>query len=87
MSDPLTFFPRRETRLKPEFAHLYPGIAAGRWEPAAVMADRMAAWLPLHPQTVLPASERILSGQHFEFRGKVDRPASLPEARSRREDH
>src|SRR5919204_395731 len=28
----------REARLRPEFAHLYPGLTPGRWEPASRIA-------------------------------------------------
>src|SRR5919106_1208342 len=36
---------RREARLKPEFAHLYPPLKAGEWQSAAVMSERLVAWL------------------------------------------
>ena len=34
---------RREARLRPKFAALYPGLGAGEWAPAAVVADRVLA--------------------------------------------
>lgn len=58
---------RREARLRPEFAALYPGLGAGEWAPAAVVADRVLA------QSLLRASDgtirgRVLLEAHFEFR-------------------
>jgi hypothetical protein len=58
----------REARLRPQFAELYPEIAAGKWSPAAVLADRILA------AAVLRGSEaalrgRVLNDRHFEFRG------------------
>ena len=58
---------RREARLRPEFAALYPGLGAGEWAPAAVVADRVLA------QSLLRASDGIIRGRvlleaHFEFR-------------------
>jgi hypothetical protein len=38
-------FTGREARLKPEFAHVYPPLEAGKWEPAGVLADKVTAWL------------------------------------------
>jgi len=58
---------RREARLRPEFAALYPGFGAGEWAPAAMVADRALA------QTLLRAGDgtfrgRVLVEAHFEFR-------------------
>jgi hypothetical protein len=82
MSDP----PRREARLRPEFAELYPGITGGQWESATALMDRMIAWLLLHHRAVGPATGRILPAQHFEFRGEAAPPPSSPQERTRRED-
>jgi hypothetical protein len=60
---------RREARLKPEFAHLYPPLEANRWESAAQMADRVVAWLLRQPGRGYTAPERVLRSEHFEFRG------------------
>jgi hypothetical protein len=58
----------REARLQPEFAHLYPGIPAGEWLCAAVLADRvLAAWLLRGASKALWG--RVLVEDHFEFRG------------------
>jgi hypothetical protein len=59
----------REARLRPEFAHLYPPLEPGRWEPAALMADRVVAWLLRQPDRGYMAPDRVLRSEHFEFRG------------------
>jgi hypothetical protein len=59
----------REARLKAECAHLYPALEAGRWESAALMADRVVAWLLRQPDRGYVAPERVLRSDHFDFRG------------------
>jgi hypothetical protein len=66
----------REARLKAEFAHLYPPVEAGRWESAALMADRVVAWLLRQPDRGYVAPERVLRSEHFEFRGGTEKPQS-----------
>jgi hypothetical protein len=66
----------REARLKAEFAHLYPPLDPGRWEPAAAMADRIVAWLLRQPDRGYMAPQRVLRSDHFEFRGGPDQPDS-----------
>ncbi len=63
----------REARLRPEFAHLYPPLEPGRWEPAAAMADRVVAWLLRQPDRGYMAPERVLRSEHFEFRGGTEK--------------
>ena len=75
----------REARLKAEFAHLYPPLEAGRWEPAAVMADRLVAWLLRQPNRGYVAPERVLRSEHFEFRGGTDPTASRHAPQGRRQ--
>lgn len=59
----------RQAMLKPAFAHLYPGIAANEWQPAAVMMDQVLA-LRLRKLDRVPLTrERALDDRHFEFRG------------------
>lgn len=60
---------RREARLKPEFAHLYPPLEAGRWGSAAIMADRLIAWLLGKKKHGYMSSQRVLRPEHFDFRG------------------
>jgi hypothetical protein len=60
---------RREACLRPEHARLYPGIRAGEWQSAAVLADRVLAHHLLYGlDTGLPTRD-LLDGTHFEFRG------------------
>jgi hypothetical protein len=59
----------REARLKSEFSHLYPALEPNRWESAALMADRVVAWLLRQPGGGYTAPERVLRSEHFEFRG------------------
>jgi hypothetical protein len=58
----------REARLRPEFAHLYPGLTPGRWEPASRIAEAVLANLLLHQMGEAPQLPR-LDEAHFEFRG------------------
>jgi hypothetical protein len=77
----------REARLKPEFAHLYPPLQGGRWEPAGVLADHMVAWLLRQPNRggyVSP--HRVLRPEHFEFRGGTKRTLPGTQPLTRRED-
>ena len=67
----------REARLRPEFAHLYPGLTPGRWEPASRIAEAVLANVLLHEMAEAPLQGR-LDDTHFEFRG-----GSEPERASR----
>jgi hypothetical protein len=74
---------RREARLKLEHADLYPALAPGAWESAAVLADKVLASRLLSPSGGLVLSDRALSAAHFEFRGgpgpRLDTPERLVE--------
>ena len=73
----------REARLAPGAAHHYPWLKAGRWQPAAALADQVVAGRLLRGTHHLTGG-RALPDAHFEFRGGTERPrdASGP----RRED-
>jgi hypothetical protein len=59
----------RQALLRPEFAHLYPGIPANEWLPAAVLTDQVLA-LRLRARERVPLTrERVLDQAHFDFRG------------------
>ena len=62
----------REARLRPEFAHLYPGLTPGRWEPASRIAEAVLANVLLHQMGEAPMPDRLLDEAHFEFRGSGD---------------
>ncbi len=62
----------REARLRPEFAHLYPGLTPGRWEPASRIAEAVLANVLLHQMGEAPLPDRLLDEAHFEFRGGGD---------------
>ena len=62
----------REGRLRPDFAHLYPGLTPGRWEPASRIAEAVLANVLLHEMGDAPLPDRLLDEVHFEFRGGVE---------------
>ena len=57
----------REARLRPEYAALYPVLAPGVWMTAADIGRQLLLW---HLATARsPSGERLISEEHFEFRG------------------
>jgi hypothetical protein len=76
----------RQALLKSNSAHLYPGIPPGEWQPATVMADLVLALG--NPKTGGPAQarDRVLNGEHFEFRGRPSAGAQDDQRRSRLEE-
>jgi hypothetical protein len=60
--------PVREARLKPDFAHLYPGITPGEWLPARALSDQVLARVMDDPPPDDGLRHRVLSPEHFEFR-------------------
>jgi hypothetical protein len=75
--------PDRQARLKPQFAHLYPGIGAGGWMPAWLLAEELIA---LAERRGLPPGGRVCDPAHCEFRGGGPRPLELRGLRTRRAD-
>ena len=57
----------REARLKPDYASFYPGVEPGIWLPATVIGQQLLLWHLTAPAT--PQGERLMSEEHFEFRG------------------
>ena len=59
----------RHARLRPEFAHLYPEFTPDLWLSAGGVAMRVAAriWKEAGAEAVI--SRRVLSDEHFRFRG------------------
>ena len=77
----------REARLKPEFADLYPGLTADTWMPIETLLGHVATLL--HTRRVESEAitgERLIREEHFEFRGRSDRPQGLPPHYSRLSD-
>lgn len=75
----------RQALLRSRFAHLYPGIAPGEWQPATVMVDQVLAVRP-GIATRSGNRDRVLDGRHFEFRGRLSAGALDDQRRSRLED-
>jgi hypothetical protein len=74
----------REARLRSGCAELYPGIRAGEWRTAAVLADQVLAGLLLRgTETALRG--RVLPEAHFEFRGGTTQGGERGGMRLRRE--
>lgn len=72
--------------LKPAFAHLYPGIAANEWQPAAVMMDLVLA-LRLRKLDGVPLTrDRALNDEHFEFRGVASSGSADAERQARQDE-
>lgn len=60
---------RREARLRPEYAHLYPMLEPDTWDSAALTAERVAATRLLQLADTYVLHDRVLTDAHFEFRG------------------
>jgi hypothetical protein len=65
----------REARLRPEFAHLYPGLKPKIWYNAAWLSARQFARVPCDGRAA--SIDAMLNEAHFEFRGGVRRRRSL----------
>lgn len=73
----------REARIKLQHAGHYPGINAGEWMPAWLLAERLFA---LARERGLKPGERICDPSHCEFRGGGRRPPELLGLRTRVQD-
>lgn len=76
----------RQALLKSGFAHLYPGIPPGEWQPASVMAGMVRALRTASRQGVSQVRDRVLDQRHFEFRGRLSAGAQDDQKRTRLED-
>jgi hypothetical protein len=76
----------RLVRLRPEFAHLYPGLDPGVWETATELAARLLAQHAFNPSPGYMLSNRVLPDEHFEFQGGSPRSAGWTGPRSRATD-
>jgi hypothetical protein len=57
----------REAKLRPEHASLYPAIEPGVWMRASDIGRQLLLW-HLTAGSV-PDADRVMSEEHFEFRG------------------
>ena len=58
----------QQALLKPEFAHLYPGVASNEWQPAGLMLEQVNATFQRRPAAP-PRTWDALDPAHFAFRG------------------
>ena len=74
----------REARLRPQYASLYPALEAGIWQPASAIGRQLLLW---HlTASIPPEGERLMSEEHFEFRGGAPRNGTDADARTRHAD-
>jgi len=76
--------PERQARLKPQFAELYPGVVAGEWVPAWLLAEQL---MRSAEQRAEGAAARVCDPTHCEFRGGGKRPPELRGLRTRAADN
>lgn len=74
----------REARLRPQYASLYPALEAGTWQPASAIGRQLLLWHLTVPTA--PQGERLMSEEHFEFRGGSRRETAETNARTRHAD-
>ena len=72
----------REARLRPDHAERYPGIEPGVWFTAATLAEHLDR-RHARGEGDGGSGPRVLSPEHFEFRGG-DRPIGVRTALGRR---
>jgi hypothetical protein len=75
----------REARLRPEFAELYPTLAPGVWLPASDLGRQLLLWHLALGRS--PQGERLMSEEHFEFRGGGQRDGAWINQRNERTAH
>ena len=74
----------REARLRPQYASLYPALEAGTWQAASAIGRQLLLW---HlTASIPPEGERLMSEEHFEFRGGAPRNGADAHARTRQAD-
>jgi hypothetical protein len=66
---------RRQARLKPEYAALYPGVPANEWRTVGELVDSVvAARLRAGRRSGELLKGHMLDDRHFEFRGGYRSP-------------
>ncbi|HEY9507038.1 MAG TPA: hypothetical protein VIQ27_13775 [Gemmatimonadales bacterium] len=58
----------QQALLKPEFAHLYPGVLSNEWQPAELMLEQVNATFQRRSRA-LPRTRDALDPAHFALRG------------------
>ncbi len=76
----------RQALLRSGFGHLYPGIPAGEWHPAAVMVNLVLSNRPGTSHVSAADRERVLDERHFQFRGLPSAGSQDDRRRTRLED-
>ena len=76
--------PERQARLKPQFADLYPGVVAGEWVPAWLLAEQL---MRSAEQRGDHGPGRVCDPAHCEFRGGGKRPHELRGLKTRAADN
>jgi len=77
----------REARLRQEYGKLYPGLTPGTWLPAREVAEHIVD-VVRRERGRLGLHGRLMSDDHFEFRGcDTDPRPSRNERREDREAH
>lgn len=74
----------RQARLKPQYAALYPGVVAGEWVPAWLLAEQL---MTSADQRAQGRGSRVCDPAHCEFRGGGRRPPELRGLRTRAADN
>jgi hypothetical protein len=83
----MTFTRGREGRLKPEHAHLYPGLKAEVWLPVETLIAHVTDLLHKDPsRSAMITGPRLLHQEHFDYRGRSARPEGLPDGATRLSD-
>ena len=72
----------REARLRPEFAGLYPVVEPGVWMAASDLGRQLLWWHLTAGRA--PEGERLMSQEHFEFRGGTQRNGAWVNERNER---
>jgi hypothetical protein len=75
---------RREARLRPGFAEMYPALPPDTWMGAAELGALLLRWVVGGGKA--PLGRRLLSDEHFEFRGGELPRGSIGSPRTRRND-
>ncbi len=77
----------REGRLRPQHASLYPGIHPGVWLPVETLIRQVTDLIHNDPsRSGVITGPRLLHQDHFEYRGRSERPEGLPPGSTRMSD-